>query len=88
MTILKPGSVDVVVVPSAGTAAAADRAIALARRGLANFGQLALRTARAPSPELSSAIIDSLRRHGFFLTDVRTAAGRTSYVAASVRRGQ
>jgi hypothetical protein len=84
---LEAGSVELVVVPCVGTAAAAERAIALARSGLTNLGRIVVRTARNPGASLREAVVDSLRRHGFFLTDMRSAAGRTVYVAAIVQRG-
>ncbi len=82
------GSVDVVVAPSVATAAAADRAVALARRVLTHFGRVVVRTAQSPSAALCEAIIDSLRRQGFFLTDIRYSADQTAYVATLVQRGQ
>jgi hypothetical protein len=82
------GSVELVVVPAVASEAAAERAVALARRGLTNFGRIVMRTARSPSAALRAAVLDSLRRHRFFLTDVCTSMDRTAYVATLVRRGQ
>jgi hypothetical protein len=81
------GSVDLVVVPCVGTEAAADRAIAMAQCGLTNLGRVVVRTARSPSAALREAVVASLRRHGFFLTDVRASMGSMAYVASIVQRG-
>jgi hypothetical protein len=82
------GSVDLVVVPCVATEAAVDRVVALARRGLTNFGRIVVRTARSPSIQLQDGVLESLRRHGFFLTDMRTSGDRTAYIATIVQRGQ
>jgi hypothetical protein len=77
----KPGSYDVVIVASAGTAEAASVAIMLARQGLSPFGRIVVRTAADPSAPLRHSIERRLAQHGFSMVRVRRVGDRDVFTA-------
>ncbi len=74
-------TVDLVIVPSVGSADAAACAIVHARRALTPSGRMLVRTTTAATAELSRAIERTLRLHGFSSIGVHRSINRVVFAA-------